>query len=101
MIMTEFTDNRYRLEIDVKKMELWEVAVFESERISDIMLLLARYLANGSGPISPDLPAEPIDELPRAEIAKIRNSEAYKIIRRFNQEQLERVTSSVKAGAGF
>ena len=99
--MTEFTDNRYRLEIDVKKLELWEVAIFESEKISDIMLLLARYLANGNGPISPDLPSEPIDELPRAELAKMKNSKAYKIVRRFNQEQLEKVTTSVKAGAGF
>jgi hypothetical protein len=99
--MTELTDNRYRLEVDVKKLELWEVAVFESEKISDIMLLLARYLANGNGRISPDLPAEPIDELPRAEIARIKNSEAYKVVRRFNQAQLEQVTTSVKAGAGF
>jgi hypothetical protein len=99
--MTEFTDNRYKLEIDPKKMELWEIEVMQSAQIGNGMLIFCRYLSNGNGLISPNLPSEPIDELPRAELARIKNSEAYKIIRRWTGPQLEAAMSEINKSAGF
>ena len=94
-------DNTH-LAINPKKLELWEIDVFESGNMGNGMLVLARYLVNGNGrPVSPDLPTEPIDELPKAEIARIRNSPAYKTLRRFSVAQLESAMEQIKDGSGF
>ena len=73
----------------------------QSGQIGNGILIFCRYLSNGSGLISPDLPNTPIDELPRAELARIKNSEAYKIIRRWTGPQLEAAMGAINKGAGF
>ena len=98
--MTEFTDNRPHLVLDVKKFEMWELELIEGTTTQGL-LVLCRYLHNGSGLISPDLPSDPVDELPRAELARLKNSKAYKTLRRFKADELEKALGEVKAAAGF
>lgn len=88
--------------IDPKKVELWEIEVFESGNMGNGMLVLARYLVDNNGQlVSPGLPDAPVDELPKGEVARIRNSAAYRLLRRFNVSQLESAMSQIKDGSGF
>lgn len=91
------------LAIDPKRIELWEIEVLESGNLGNSLLVLARYLVDSDGrTISPELSALPLDELPKGEVARIKNSAAYKRLRRFSVAQLEGATQQIKnAGAGF
>lgn len=95
--------NDVHLAIDPKRIELWEIEVLESGNLGNSLLVLARYLVDSDGrTISPDLSPLPIDELPKGELARIKNSAAYKRLRRFSVAQLEGATQQIKsAGAGF
>lgn len=96
-------DNRPRLVVDAKKVETWEIMVMESGKISDCLLVFARYLCRGERPISPEIPPSPIDELSRAEISQIQNSEAFKHLKRLKLKELQGAVSSflTQANAGF
>ena len=98
-----YIDNRYRLEVDPKQVEAWELIVMESPRITDWMMVFARYLVNGSGLVSPGLPATPLDELTREERAEIVESKAYKALKHFKLPQLKDAAQSFaqQAVSGF
>lgn len=103
--MTDITviDNRYRLEVDPKQVEAWELTIMESPKVSDWMLVFARYLANGSGLVSPALPVTPLDEMTQAERAEIMTSPAYKALKHFKLPQLKDAAQSFaqQAVSGF
>lgn len=103
MTNTTVIDNRYRLEVDPKQVEAWELTVMESPKVSDWMLVFARYLANGSGLVSPALPATPLDELTPKERAEIVESKAYKALKRFKLAELKDAAQSFaqQAVSGF
>lgn len=97
-----FVDARVQLVIDQKKIEMWEVMAIETERVTDMMMVFARYLCRGDQPISPEIPYKPFDEMTKAELAQLKNSEAFKLLRRFNGEQLQAAAAKLKAAsAGF
>ena len=101
--MTEVLDNRLHLEVDPKQVETWELLVAESAKIGDWLLMFSRYVANGRGILCPDLPTDPIDELTPEQIATIKNSEAYKALKRFKTAQLKAAAESFaeQAVGGF
>ena len=73
------------LKVDGKEVQTWELLQFEGDiKIGNVLLIFARYLADDDGKlISPGLPSSPIDELSGEDLAKIRNSEAYRALKRF------------------
>lgn len=98
-----YIDNRYRLEVDPKQVEAWELTVMESPKVSDWMLVFPRYLANGSGLVSPGLPVTPLDELTEKERQEIMSSKAYKALKHFKVPQLRDAAQSFaeQAVSGF
>lgn len=98
-----FKDNRFRLVVDSKQIETWEVMVMEDGNLTKAMMVFARYLHRGDSLVSPELPSDPIDELPKAEIARIKESDAYKALKRFKMPQLLAAAKSFsnQANAGF
>lgn len=99
----EFIDNRPHIVVDAKNIETWELMVFEEQRINDWMMVFARYLYKGDRPVSPDLPADPLDELTGAQKAQIRNSDAFKYLKRMKVATLRAAVESFaeQASAGF
>lgn len=95
----ELVDNRLQLLVDGRQVETWELMVMESRVVSDWILIFARYLARGDRLVSPDLPREPIDELTRADKARILNSDAYKMLKRMSLPNLKRAAESFLAEA--
>ena len=93
-------DNRPRLEVDPKKLHLWEIEMIEGTTTQGL-LVLCRYLMRNGRPVSPDLPETPVDELSRKEMVILKNSDAYKQLRRFRASDLEAALKSVKDAAGF
>lgn len=85
----EVKDNRYRLEVDEKNVESWELGCVQSGMVNDWLLLFPRYLVNGNGLVSPGLPTTPIDELTPKELKQIKKSKAYKIVKRFKTPVLK------------
>jgi hypothetical protein len=81
----EIIDNRIRLEVDPKKVETWEVMVFEDTNAttSELLMIFARYAVNANGPLSPDLPDVPLDELTKEQRREIMKSDAFRALRRF------------------
>lgn len=98
-----FDDNRLRLEVDGRQVEAWELTVMESQRITECMLVFARYMVTDRGPVSPDLPREPLDELTAEQRQAIMNSKAYKALKRFKLPDLNKAAQSflAQAVAGF
>lgn len=96
-------DNRLRLEVDPRQVEAWELVVMESPRITDWMMVFSRYLVNGRGHISPNLPKTPLDELTEAERERILSSEAYRALKRFSLPDLKAAAQSFaqQAVSGF
>jgi hypothetical protein len=78
-------------------------AVLESGKITDWLLVFARYLCRGETPISPEIPNKPLDELSKAELAQIHNSQAYKLMKRFPIPQLRQAAEAFQKQleAGF
>jgi hypothetical protein len=101
--MTQPVDNRIRLEVDGRQVEAWELTVMESQKISECMLVFARYMVNASGKLSPDLPNAPLDELTAEQRQQIKNSAAYKALKRFKLPDLNKAARSFleQAVAGF
>ena len=98
-----YDDNRLRLEVDGRQVEAWELTVMESQRISECMLVFARYMVDARGPVSPNLPREPLDELTPEQRQAIMNSKAYKALKRFKLPELNKAAQSflAQAVAGF
>lgn len=96
-------DNRYHLEVDPKQVETWELGVLESARVLDWLLVFSRYLANGSGLVSPGLPTTPLDELTDKERQEIMSSKAYKALKHFKMAALKSAVESFQEQitAGF
>jgi len=101
--ITEALDNRPHLKIDPKQVESWEIAVIESPKVTDWLMLFARYLENGSGLVSPDLPDKPLNKLTLAERAVITNSAAYDIVQQFKIPALKNAIKTIQEqiSAGF
>lgn len=90
-------DNRYKLEVDPQKVQTWEIMLLEKGqtlRVTDLVMVFSRYLANGSGPISPDLPDKPLNKLTAEERAQIEASEAYGILCTFPVPKLRDISKS-------
>ena len=89
-------DNRVHLDVDPKKVETWEIMIFEDRtvRIADLLMIFSRYASNGRGLISPGLPSEPVDELTDEQRAEIQASEAFKLLRRFSLPNLRLAAQS-------
>lgn len=83
-------DNTTCIEVDHGVLETWEVFMLEDtdSTMVDLGMVLAKYLANGSGLISPGLPTEPIDELDKEDRLEIKQSKAFKELRRFSLAKL-------------
>ncbi len=98
-----FNDNRPTLLVDPKQIETWELMVLESGKITACMLIFARYLCRNGQPVSPGLPTDPIDELPKGELARIKDSEAHKLLKRMKIGDLQAAIRSFmeQAEAGF
>lgn len=98
-----FVDNRLRIEVDPKQIETWELMAMETGRLEDTMLVFTRYLYRGERQVSPDLPNDPIDELPKAERARLKDSAAYKELKRLKLGDLQAACRSFldQANAGF
>lgn len=94
-----FVDNRARIEVDAKQVETWEIMVMEEGNISKALLVFSRYLARNGAPVSPDLPSAPVDELTKAEMAQIRNSEAYRQLKRMKLPMLKQAVQAFVEGA--
>lgn len=86
-----YIDNRLHIEADPVKIQTWELIIFEDDDATtiDIIMILARYLANADGLVSPDLPSDPVDELTKEQRMEIKNSKAYKAIKRFHPSVLK------------
>lgn len=85
-----FKDNRLQLRVDPDQIEIWELMLFEDQtvKITDLAMVFSRYLSNGNGPVSPGLPAGPIDELSDEQRAEIKAGAAFKALKRFSREAL-------------
>lgn len=92
--LTQLKDNRLNLRVDGRQVETWELMVMESLRVSDWLMVFPRYLARGERIISPNLPNKPLDELNDSEIAQIKESEAYRAMKRFKIPQLRAAAQS-------
>jgi hypothetical protein len=85
-------DNRYRLVIDAKQLESWELAAIEAGVVGDWLIIFSRYLENGSGPVSPELSQiekKPVRKLTAVELDTYRNSKAFDIVERQTLTQLK------------
>ncbi|MCP4342692.1 MAG: hypothetical protein GY799_28375, partial [Desulfobulbaceae bacterium] len=98
-----FNDNRARIEVDPKQIETWELMVMEAGVVANWILVFSRYLKRGDKLISPSLPNEPIDFLGKAELAQIKNSDAYKMLIRFKTAEIAAAARSFseQAASGF
>ena len=96
-------DRRLTMLVDPKKVQTWELMVLEQGRITDWMLVFARYLSQGDKLISPDLPDMPIDELTPSQIEGIKSSQAYKALKRLTIPTLKTAATSFQEqlSAGF
>lgn len=98
----EPVDNRLQLNVDGRFVETWELIAMEGMKISDWLMIFPRYLARGDRLVSPGLPDKPLDELTPSEIAEIRESEAYKMLKRFKLPNLKAAAESfAKQAAEF
>jgi len=99
----QFIDKRAQLEIDPKQIEVWELMVLETQVLTDWIMIFSRYLTRGGKLVSPGLPDDPLDELKKADLARIRNSQAFKELKRYKTPELRRVTASIveQMSAGF
>ena len=97
-----FQDNRLHLVVDGRFVETWELMVMESMKISDWLMVFSRYLCKGDRLISSNLPNKPLDELSKAELSQIRNSDAYKALQRMKMPSLKEAAESfAKQAASF
>lgn len=92
--LKQVKDNRLQLTVNGRFVETWELMVMQELKVNDWLMVFTRYLYRGDRLISSDLPAKPLDELTRAEIAQIQNSDAYKVLRRFTVTQLRQAAES-------
>lgn len=89
---TKFLDNRPHIQFDAERIQTWELMALENQRINDMILIFSRHLANGQGLVSPGLPDSPLDELTAEQLAEIKASEAYQVLRRYPLSQLRTVS---------
>ena len=92
-----FVDNR--IKVEAKQVETWEIMVMEEGNITKAMMVFSRYLSRGDQLVSPGLPSDPVDELNKADIAMIKNSDAYKALKRFKLPQLKAAIQAFVEGA--
>ncbi len=87
---------KVRLEVDGRFVETWELLIFEDELtgIGDLLMVFSRYAVDGDGKLSPDLPDDPLDELTDDQRQEIKQSRAYKALRRFPLPALRNAASS-------
>jgi len=90
----QMIDSRLQLLVDGRHVETWELVVMESMKLTDWIIVFARYLARGEKFVSPNLPNTPIDELTRAELAQIKNSDAYKLLKHMKMPALKAASQS-------
>ena len=95
----QYVDNRMKIEVDSKQVETWEIMAMEEGNITKAMMIFARYLCRGDKPISPGLPSDPVDELNKADTAMIKNSDAYKLLKRFKLPELKAAIEAFVEGA--
>ena len=100
--MTAIKDNRIHLDVDPKKLQTWEIMIFEedSPKINDLLMVFSRYAANGDGLVSANLPNDPLDELTQEQVKEIKSSTAYKALRRFTLPALRQAARSFAEQAG-
>lgn len=99
-----YVDNTVQIYIpDPKQVTTWEVAVLQNGKMSEFMLLFARYLCRGKNLVSPNLPNKSLDDLTKEETEMIKESEAYNIVKNFNLPELKGAATSFdkQALAGF
>lgn len=98
-----FVDNRVQLVCDPKQLETWEIMVMETGKVNDAMLIFAKYLYRGETAVSQNLPNDPIDELSKEQIQQIKDSKAFKMLKRFKLPQLQAAIRSfvAQSNAGF
>lgn len=92
--LTQFKDNRIKLDVDAKQVKAWEVAVLQTGQFHETMMIFARYLTRGGKLISPGLPDKPIHKLTGGEKSQIRNSAAYEILEMFDLATLQAAATS-------
>jgi len=101
----QFVDNRVRIEVDPERVEAWELMAVESSKLTDIMLVLCRYLANGHGLVGCDWPTDdenrdiPLNSLSRAELSQIQHSKAFGLIQRFKPNDIKNAAQEFAQGA--
>ena len=94
-------DNTVKIEVDHGVLRTWEVFVLEDEDSTMVHLgmVLAKYLANGSGLISPGLPIGSVGELSREEQKEIKRSKAYRRIGEMPLEELKNTATAFATAA--
>ena len=97
---SQLENNRVQVVLDEKQFEFWEQVVIEDGKAEPLIFLLSYYLCRGEKQISPEIPKKPIDEMTARELAQVRGSKAYKIVRHFKTEDLEKAAQAIKQTAG-
>lgn len=91
---TTVKDNRAKLDVDPKQIEVWEIETVQETEIKAWLFLFAHYLSDGNGRVSPEINKMPMDEMSNKDKAITRHSEAYKLIRRYSMEELKGAAES-------
>ena len=88
--MEEIIKDTPYLKVDSGKIEVWEVLAFEADppRVTDLLLVFAKYVAINSELVSPELPSIPLDELTDEQLKQIKTSEGYRQLKHFSLPSL-------------
>jgi len=97
---TEFNDNRIHIKADPSQVQMWELMELESLKIKNVCLVLCRYVANGNGYISHDLPEKkPLRRMSDSEKEELMNSAGFEWLETLQFELLKDVASTFVDGA--
>ncbi len=90
----ELLDDRLHISIDANaKVKVWEIFILEDPDSTSVELamVLARYLANGSGFVSPELPQIQAYKMTREERIEYKHSKAFDILSEYEVADLTAV----------
>lgn len=96
----DLKDNRLHIECDPEQLQTWELMALEKLSIEGMLLVLCRYVANGSGVISADLPdKKPIRKLTNDEKNQLMDSEGFEWLESMPATRIRDVASTFIDGA--
>lgn len=95
-----YNDNRLHIECDPAELQTWELMAIEKVNLEQVCLVLCRYVANGSGPVSKDLPdKKPLRKLTRDEKNQLMDSPGFEWLESLSIPMLQSVTRTFIEGA--